>query len=122
MPKIRVTRPFILSMPSPDEGRIPIEIPFTVGEHDIEQKIADHPYIKSFADGRIETPEQAKIRAAAVIKAAEDAKAEAAQVQAQADAALKRLEVNSPKAAKAANLAAESLDTPVNKLRAKQGA
>lgn len=103
-------------------GRLPVEKVFSVGQHEVSDEIADHPWMgaPSYADGHIETPEAAVKRTQAAKAKAEKAAAEAAQATALAEAAMDRLERSQPETAQKQKLSEEALNTPVGQLRAKQ--
>lgn len=124
MPTIRVIRPFTFSYPLGTSEKVARERHFPIGEHEIEESVADHPFIaKHFADGCIETPEQARKRAEEAATVAKKAQDDADYWKAHAEAAFKRAEALSivqtngdPKALE------RELNTPVNQLGAQQGA
>lgn len=58
MKKIRVLKPFVFSIIPKAGGVIAQETKFHIGEHEIADEIADHPWIKSLADGHIESDEE----------------------------------------------------------------
>jgi len=68
MSRIVVLRPFVLNYPTTiqnaqgDEVATVKEVKFAKGEHEVPDEIANHWYIKSLADGRIESPEAVAAR------------------------------------------------------------
>lgn len=124
MAKIRVLKPFIFSAQPPPGEKIPVERYFAPGEHEVDDVIASHPWIKDhFADGRIETPEQAKERTAKAAAEAKRIAADAKQANELAEAAAQRLSRAAATTTKASAEEIErELNTPVNELKVRQGA
>jgi hypothetical protein len=118
---IRVLKPFMFSHPATKGQKLTTETRFSVGEHEIEDEIANHPWIRSGADGRIESPAQAAARAAEEEQKAKEAKAEADNANAQALAAAERLKRAEPRTAGTAEELEAELNTPVSVLRAQRG-
>ena len=55
MPQIRVLKAFTFShQPTPGQ-KVADEIVFDPGVHDVSEEVANHPWIKSGADGRVAT-------------------------------------------------------------------
>jgi len=119
---IRVLRPFVFTYPLTAGERLNRERVFGVGEHEVDDAVASHPWIKAYADGRIESPQQEAAR----LKAAADNAAELARIAEQSrvasEAAFARLVGNAPAAKMTAEEMEAALNTPVDQLRAKQGA
>jgi hypothetical protein len=64
MSQINVVRPFVYTRKPPKGLKVPVELWFKVGVHEIDDETASDPFIsKYFADGCIETPAQAQERA-----------------------------------------------------------
>lgn len=123
MPSIRVLRPFLFSYPLKEGQRFAKERHLVPGDQEIDDEIASHPWIKDhFADGCIETPEQAQQRLADAKAIARKAEDDAKLHLAQAEAALKRAEATSPDAKGEEEKIKKALNTPVNALQNQQGA
>lgn len=120
--KIRVLKPFRFSQPANVGTKLPVEHSFDVGDNWIDEDVASHPWIaEDFADGHIESPEQAVARTqAAKVKADADAAA-AENANAEAEMALRRLNLSQPVAERQSKLSAADLNTPVNVLRQRAG-
>jgi hypothetical protein len=121
---IRVLRPFVFTpTPRPGVRGQPDEIRFGVGpkgepmDHQIEESMFEHPWLsKDYADGKIENPAQAVVRAKAeAIRAEETAReAEAARVRSEAAIARAASAHSSTQALTDADTA--SRETPVGEL------
>lgn len=123
MTTIRVIRPFTFSYPLGEGQKVHTEKFFPVGDHDVDDVIANHPWIvKHFADGCIETPEQARKRAAEASAIASRAEEDARYWTAHAEAAVKRAEAMAPQNAGDAKALEAELNTPINQLGVRQGA
>lgn len=115
--KIRVLKTFRFSH-NKDGGRLPKEDIFTPGEHEIDDHMANHPWIKDhFADGHIERPELAVKRLEAEKKAAEFKAQEAAFALSTAEKAMARLVSSQPNLVLDKDAIERELNTPVNVLR-----
>jgi hypothetical protein len=125
MTKINVLKPFRFTVPADrDKGRpMPVEKIFTVGEHQIDKEMAAHPWMAApnYADGHIESPQQAAARIAEQRAKAAQAKAVEVHAREQADAAVARVKRTQPERKIASEYRAEDLDTPVGVLRARMG-
>jgi hypothetical protein len=121
MRKIHVLKAFRFSHHPEGSGRLPVEIPFAVGEHEVEDAIATHPWMAAYADGCIETPQAAVVRTTAVKARADEAQANALNAMAQAESAVARLTRAQPEAVKDYALSNEDLNTPLGELRARHG-
>ncbi len=126
MPKINVLKPFTFTPPVLErEGMVglPQEIKFNIGEHEVDDVIADHPWIaKHFADGHIESPAQARLRLEAVAKKAREDAVNAELAIAMAEQATTRVTGAAQAAATDSKISAEDLHRPVSELRQRQGA
>jgi hypothetical protein len=120
MQTIRVLKPLMFSHPAVGGEKLTTETQLSVGEHKVADAIADHPWIKGGADGRIETAKQAAERVAAAEQKIKEEKAEADNIRAQSEAAMVRLERAAPGAVGSAAEIEKELNTPVNVLRAKR--
>ena len=121
MPTINVLRPFVFSRMVGDSKRA-TETKFTPGLHEVDDDIANHPYIAiHFADGKIESPAQTKERleTAAKIKAESDARA-AVHTERASKAYARVVSVASDGAESAADIEA-ALHTPVGELQRQVG-
>jgi hypothetical protein len=122
---INVLKPFAFSKPltSITGNGLPEVIHFRVGEQEITDELAAHPWIAppNNADGHIETEEATEERKKVETKKKAKDDAEAENALAQAQASLSRLERNQEKEEKLSP-SEEDLNTPINKLRSKQGA
>ncbi len=116
--KINVLKPFVFSAPLEKDQRLPTERLFTVGEHEITEEMANHPWIKNtHAEGKIESPEQRVKRVKEQkVKADADA-AQAAIATAEAEAAVRRATTAQPVLTASAEELEEELNTPVHVLR-----
>lgn len=122
MPKINVLKPFGFSRKPKDGQGLPLEQVFRVGEHEVDDEMAAHPWIaKHFADGCIETPEAAAARTKLIADKAEQAAADAEQARIVAEAAFARLNVVHARGTLDSEEAAKDLATPIGELTAKQG-
>jgi hypothetical protein len=123
MAKLIVLKPFMFTHPSQDHIRIAHETKFVPGiYHDVPSEIADHPWIKAGADGKVETAAQTGARLKAEAKIKKDQDAANAIATAEAEAAVGR--IAKAEAASSQRSAAEieaELNTPVNELK-KRGA
>jgi hypothetical protein len=142
---IRVLKPFVFSTrPVGGTDRAPpVERKFTVGDHEIDDGTAAHPWIAAGADGKIESAEAALARITAEKVKADELTAANETARIAAERALEQLEKRArtadkiasaiadieanPEAPVAASAAAKdelqkNLDTPVSELRAKQAA
>lgn len=117
---IRVLKPLMFSHPARNGQKLTTETRFSVGEHVVDDDIAEHPWIASGADGRIETPAQALARLAEAEQKAKEQKAEDDNVTAQAQAAAERLKRAEPRATGTAAELEVELNTPVSVLRAQR--
>jgi hypothetical protein len=118
---ITVLKPFIFSSPGADRGDanlvnlIPKERKFEIGEHDVTEEVYLNPYIyRDYADGHIESPEQAIARHRAIIEKSERDKLEAHEQLERANAALAR----SRPIIGMTDALQKELNTPVSVLRA----
>lgn len=124
MQKINVLKPFVLSIKAQVNQKLPTEIKFKPGVHEISEEIANHWYIREYADGCIETPEQAAARIQAAAAEAERVEKENEKSRREAEAAFRRatgasgekkpLDMSDEKLQK-------ELNTPVNQLQANAG-
>ena len=116
---INVLRPFVFTWPQGPTEREPREKLFTVGEHEIDEVMAAHPWIvKHFAEGRIERPEQRaerlKAKAAKIAAVAE----QDAREREASEAALRRAIGGIVATSKASKEEIErELNTPISQLR-----
>jgi hypothetical protein len=95
---------------------------FSVGAHEVDDDIYNHPYIRDhFADGKIERPEVTQARLAAQLAKVEADNKEAAIVTAKANAAFARLKAAQPEAKASAADIERELNTPVSQLKTVQG-
>lgn len=117
MPVIRVLKAFVFSHPATGRQRTTTETRFTPGEHVVSDEVANHHWIASGADGRIESAAQTVARAKAEAAKAELAKEDAERANAHAQAAVARLKAAEPVSADAAAEIERNLNTPVNILR-----
>jgi hypothetical protein len=117
MPRIRVLKPFVFSrLPAGD--KLATEKHYPVGEHDIDEEMADHPWIRDHhADGRIESPAQTALRLEHHAVNLQQAAESAALASAEAQAAFARLTAAQPGAKASAEEIQKQLNTPVNILR-----
>jgi len=122
--KINVLKPFRFTTPADREQGVPLPVErvFTVGEHEIDAKIAKHPWMAApnLADGAIESAQACGARLAAAEKRAKAAQVEADNARAQADFAMQRQVRAQPRKKEAIDLTAEELNTPIGVLRARQ--
>lgn len=116
MNTINVLKPFVLSLAPKMGSQVPAEIKFRVGEHQVTDEIANHPYILAGADGHIESAKQAVARATEAQRKADMAKAQADAANLNAKRALERLEATHRTSATNSAQAAAVLDTPLNEL------
>ena len=120
MPLIRVLKPFMFSHTPRAGEKISSETRFTPGDHQVSDTVANHPWIKDGADGKIETAAQTIARTKAeATKAALD-KEDADRANAMAQAAVARLKAAEPGAKGSAEEIEEQLNTPVNVLQGKR--
>lgn len=121
MPKIRVLKPFVFSLPAPPGTNGPaVEQVFKAGDHDISDEMWDHPWIKgTLAEGRIESPKQTLARAKKELDIALESKRVADEATVQANAAFARLQASRPQATASAAEIQKELNTPVTQLRKK---
>jgi hypothetical protein len=121
MPIIRVLKAFVFSR-LPAGEKLAHERHFTVGEHEVDEEMLEHPWIRDHhADGRIESPKQTALRLeqhAANLKLAAES---AALASAEAAAAFARLTAAAPGAKATAEEIAAQLNTPGNLLRGSGG-
>ena len=125
---IRVLKHFHLSMLPKTAAQpgavpqLPIERVFAPGDHEVDEDVANHPYIKALADGKIESPAAAKARVEKEAADAEKAEADAAAGKAQAEAALARFTKKAAESSEAgADAIEKELNTPVGQLRRSAG-
>lgn len=117
--KIRILKAFVFSRPQSPDQRIPLEKSYPVGDIEIDDEMAEHPWIKvHLADGKIESDEQAAARLAlekerAKAKAEEDEKQRIASEAALART-VKQIAANNQTSAEVVE---KELNTPVSKLR-----
>lgn len=114
MPKIRVLKPFVFSHPPHGRQRITDETKFMPGEHDVSEEIANHHWIKSGADGRIESAEQTAVRTKIEADRAAQNKKDADAANAHALAAVARLNAAQPGAKATAEEIERELNTPIH--------
>ena len=93
--KIIVLKPFVVSAPIKKSADQTISVSsreywLKPGEQDVPDWVADHPYVQSGADGKIELPEVTAIRLEAEAKKAKVDADQKAALLAQANAALSR--------------------------------
>lgn len=116
---INVLSAFVFSHLKPGSLRA-TEIRFTPGLHEVDDVVANHPYIAvQFADGHVESPAQTRerLRKAVEIKDASDA---SAKVQSErAATAYARILAADPAAKESAEQIERALHTPVGQLRTK---
>lgn len=117
MPKIRVLKSFVFSHPQRADEKLTTETLFRVGEYEITDAVANHPWIKAGADGKIESAAQAVERTKAEAAKAEASKAEADAANAAATAAVARLKAAEPGATGTAEEIAAELNTPIDVLK-----
>jgi len=123
MPKmITVKKAFTFNYPhpgnDPEKGRVPRVRVFTPGVYEIDDEMAEHPWIaKHYADGHIETPQEEEARVAAVKAASEKAAADNAVILAAANAAVARAtNLSTDEILGNAEEIEAELNTPVSKL------
>jgi hypothetical protein len=120
--ELRVLKPFVFTHPADEHTRITAETRFTPGIHRVVPEIANHPWIKAGADGRIESAAKRteRERQEAERKAAVDA--DNAIETAKAEAAVGRIAAAEATSRSASKEEIEKeLNTPVSELR-KRGA
>jgi hypothetical protein len=121
MPSINVLKPFVFSLPGTN-GKMAREHKFSVGEHEVSDEVANHPWIaESFADGHIETPKARAERTARAAAAADAAAKAAAKAKAAAEASVKRLEAANTNGQKTA-AATDELNLPIGQVATNNGA
>lgn len=116
--ELRVLAPFVFTHPAEEHVRVTSETRFLPGIYQVTAEVAEHPWIKAGADGKIESAAQAKVRRA------EETARQAAQAEenskatAEAEAAVRRLAKADATTGKAsAEEIEKELNTPINKLR-----
>lgn len=114
MPKIRVLKPFTFSHPPHGRQRVTDEVKFLPGDHEVSDDIANHPWIKSGADGRIESAQQAAVRTEREAVVAAQNKLDADTANAHALAAVARLNAAQPGAKATAEEIETELNTPIH--------
>jgi hypothetical protein len=121
MPKIRVLKPFVFSVPAPSGTNGPaVEKVFKAGDHEIDDDMWNHPWIKgTLAEGKIESPKQTLARAQKELETALESKKVADEATANANAAFARLQAGRPQATASATEIQKELNTPVTQLRKK---
>lgn len=118
MAKLRVLKPFMFTHPPDEHTRVTAESRFLPGIHDVPESVANHPWIKAGADGKIESEAQAKAREAAEAVRAEEAAVDDAVVTAKAQAAIGRVAAAEAVNSKATREEIErELNTPVSELK-----
>jgi len=119
--KIKVIKPFVFSsLPNGDEGKLAVQVPFAVGEYEISDDMANHPWIRvHLADGCIEDPKVTLRNAEESAKQAEAALAQARKITEQAAAAFARATAGSKGAATSAADIQKELNTPASQLKTK---
>lgn len=118
---INVLKPFMFSHPPAYGERLTTETRFSVGEHEVDESVANHPWIRAGADGKVETAAQAKVRADKAAKKAEQDRIDADIALAAADAAVNRLRAGEPTRTASREEIDAELNTPIDQLRAKRG-
>lgn len=122
MPVIHVLKPFTFTHPATGRQRTTTETRFMPGEHAVSDDIANHPWIASGADGKIETAAQTLARLKAAAAKATLAKEDADRANAHAEAAVKRMQaVDAPGPKGSPEDLEKELNTPVNVSRVQQG-
>jgi hypothetical protein len=126
MVKINVLKAFRFTLPA-DRAKgqaLPVEKVFAVGEQEIDKDIAAHPWMAApgYADGCIESEEQAQARKTIADKKAKEAAQVIERANASAQAAQTRMERVQPQREAASIETHDDLNTPVGVLRARQGA
>lgn len=116
MPVIRVLKPIMFSFPASPGQKVPTERRYLPGDHEVPEIVAEHEWIKSGADGRVETAEQARDRAKRELLRAEEMRVEAENATAAANAAVARLRAAEPGETATAEEILKELETPVNVL------
>ena len=121
--KINVLKPFRLSRKPTRDGQLPTEQEFGVGEHEIDEETAAHPWMAApnFADGHIESPQAMHARLKAQAERNAFVRDNADKANRDAQAAMDRLVRSHNMNQEDKDKTYEDLNTPLNVLKAKSG-
>lgn len=117
---IRVLKPFMFTFPAKATEKLTTERLFTIGDHEIDDEIANHPWIKAGADGKIESVAQARARHAKALAAVLSAEEEARVAADSANAAMARIQSSQPENKASAEEIERELNTPVHEIKKRQ--
>jgi hypothetical protein len=118
--KLRVLKPFVFTHPAEEHTRITSETRFFPGVHEVPDEVANHPWIRAGADGKIESAKQREAREAEEQTRREAAMVDDAEVTARAQAAVGRIAAAEATTGKASKEEIEKeLNTPVADLKKK---
>lgn len=120
--KINVLKRFTFSYPPHPDHKLHREKQIEVGEQEIDEVMANHPWIREhYADGCIERPEAAVARADAAKATADKTAAEAKAAIEEAERAYNRTVAMAASVAVSPEQLEKDLNTPINRLAAEQG-
>lgn len=118
--KIRVLKPFMFTHSAIESERLTTETRFVPGIYDVSEDIANHPWIKAGADGKIESETQRQVREVEEKARRELVAEDDARATANAEAAIARIAAAEATVSTATKEEIEAeLNTPVNALRKK---
>lgn len=118
--KIRVLKPFMFTHPAVEAERLTTETRFVPGIYEVSEAIANHPWIRAGADGKIESEAQREVREAEEKIRRNLAAEDDARATANAEAAIGRIAAAEATVSKASKEEIEAeLNTPVSSLRKK---
>jgi hypothetical protein len=118
MKELRVLKPFMFThAPSSGEQRLSEETRFVPGIYQVEDHIANHPWIRAGADGKIESAAQAAVRVVEEAERQKAADADRAEATAAAEAAVARLAQAETRRVTEAKDSTDELNTSVENLK-----